>query len=99
MSSVSGWFDEISGQRYDWVTVGPDRIDNGSRSALPDRRGYGLSTLVDLSGRDGFSVYLTSRDIAERVAGVRVTFGSKSGGSIRGTMVQVVVSPADDRSG
>lgn len=74
-------------------------IEPGVTASGKAWRGYGLSSLVYLSERDGFSVCLTSRDIAVWMTDGRVTFGGKSGGSIRGTMVQIVLSPAGDRSG
>ena len=51
-----------------------------------------MSSAADLSRRDGFSVYLASRDVAVWIADGKPIFGNKSGGAIKGTMVQVVVS-------
>ena len=55
-------------------------------------RGFGLSSAVDLSRREGFSVYLASRDAAVWIAEGRPVPSNKSGGSIAGTMVQIIVS-------
>ena len=55
-------------------------------------RGFGLNSAVELSRREGFSVHLASRDVTVCIAEGRPAFGSKSGGSIAGTMVQVIVS-------
>lgn len=55
-------------------------------------RGFGLNSAVDLSRREGFCVHLASRDAAVWMADGTPVFSNKSGGSIAGTMVQIVVS-------
>lgn len=56
-------------------------------------RGFGLNSVLDLSRREGFSVYLASRDVAVCMKDGNTVFGNKSGGAIAGTMVQITISP------
>ena len=64
----------------------------GGTSSGQRWRGFGLAAAVDLSNREGFSVYLESQDVAVWSQDGVLTFGYKSGGAIAGTRIQIMYS-------
>ena len=70
-----------------------DAIKAGVTASGESWRGYGLGSALELTNRAGFSVHLSSRDIAVLMIDGRVILGGKSGGAVVGTIVQVSICP------
>ena len=67
-------------------------LSEGESTSGQDFRGWGLPSTLALTGRDRFSAYLETEDVAVWMEGGEPLFANKSGGSINGTLVSVAYS-------
>ena len=53
---------------------------------------FRVGRAIDMSNREGFSVYVESDDVAVWSVDGALNFGYKSGGAIVGTRIQIIYS-------
>ena len=86
-ASIRKVYPDLSNEGAVDMALQPGATSSGSRW-----RGYGLNSAVRLSDRDRFGIYLATRDVAVWVNDGLTTYCNKSGGSIAGTLVQIIYS-------